>query len=198
MLSTMKGGIPLPFSGVEHSGHELELEKAMSPYEDDDTVLSYTSEVLLDFANVYVASARNMIGEFIGEDLGVESMVLETPIWSYDYASSSDALLVKVSPKTLNTIYEKIMADHEDSFRNRVREELKERNGFIPFYSNDLSKWENFDLWAEAQVGLLIKEAMSQVADDEDLFAWDNEVIKRMKKEKAYERVIEEHHEAMI
>ena len=58
---------------------------------------------------------------------------------------------------------------HCSSFREYVAEALRPRDGFIPFYSNDLDDWPELGEWNSAQNGLLLDfVAYGMGMDDDD------------------------------
>lgn len=188
--------IPVPFSGFEHSLHEVQLENVFSQYEDDgERCASFTAEMMLEFANEYVGQVNRMMNEFVESNKNDRRMLVSQVIWSPDYSVATDTILINIDESMLKAIYQKVIDNHEESFRELVKEALEARSGFIPYFSNDFSTWGSLDEWKEPQIGLLLREAMSHVVEDLD---WDHAVVQKMKEKSVYQRVVDKHIDAML
>jgi hypothetical protein len=120
------------------------------------------SAVHKDYAKEYV---KAMAFEF---GLKIEMESLESP---KEYNFSTDRIFVTIDENEVKRIYSEV---NKETLRSLIEGTLKERSGFIPFYSNDVESWpEEVTEWDHNQVGLLISAYLSDKDFDEQSLVED-------------------------
>jgi len=153
----------LPFTGFYQSVHENTFDAAaeasgMGPDEVDWPV------VRLGYAQAYMSEVARLTG------LEMTFSRISSPEF---YNFGTDEILVRIDEARIAALHSGIMADPAQavSLRDRAREELSPRAGFVPYFSADLEDWGPIGGWEPAQVSLLIDHAFARAGADEEEIA---------------------------
>lgn len=171
----------LSFPGFYNSGlddyMDQEVETEMGEQgEDYETVEKRT-----EYSRGRLAIASAWLDEFNKEtNLNLKFKEINSP---KEYNFSTDKLVCEISEEEFNMIRAKVLEDNEDrggALQDTINNHFTQRDGFYPFYSNDIEEWlvekEN---WDHNEIGTWI-EAYFLLMDFDADFADDNSRIREV------------------
>ena len=156
-------------SMLEHefdSAIEYTIENIAEENGGDESAIYNANQdaIALAFAEYKQGAARETVrlfGEYIEETYGVninlQFVKIDSPKF---YNFRTDMIDCTYDVDALKSI---LISDRWDEFADFVSEVLEPRSGFIPYYSNRIKDWGEFDQWEEVQRALLIEWASKEV-----------------------------------
>ena len=101
------------------------------------------------------------------EDTGIE-LVFESMRSPREYNFTTDRLFVILRPEHIPLLRAKV---DEERFAKVIRDNFTSRDGFISFYSNDITDWREKPLgeWDHNELGTLLTTFLRQQAEEKDL-----------------------------
>jgi len=166
----------LPFSGFYESVLMEELESDVAReiewineneglnLTDDDFGVDY-SALCLDTAEGLAEHFPYWILKNTGVDISVKFAELYRPRF-YNY--ETDRIYCDISRDDVRKLLTWLEAERPGYFREYVRKTLEPYDGFIPFYSNDLTDWGDFDKWDNVQLSQVLEAVSSALTSDCD------------------------------
>lgn len=115
----------------------------------------------------YIAEAYvNWLNHLL-EDTGIE-VVFESMQSPREYNFTTDRLFVVLRPEHLPLLRAKV---DEERFAKTIRDNFTSRDGFLSFYSNDITEWRSkpIDEWDHNELGTLLTTFLQQQAEEKDL-----------------------------
>lgn len=110
-------------------------------------------EVFLAYAQEYLERYQEWLADEWELDIGLRYGELSSP---REYNFTTDQIIAQMTDEDLLTLRRFVLKNLEPEFRRLVHDRLKERSGFMPFYSNDLDDWPvDPRAWETAQRGML-------------------------------------------
>jgi len=114
-----------------------------------------------DYNGHYQEISEDFVERYKGEN---DIPFLEyTGMWSpREYNFMTDQIDAEIDLEWL----ERMFAQHKENFRPWLYKRMKPRDGFIPFYPNNLDRWdEQVEEWDAVQTGLLLEFLDEEVLD---------------------------------
>jgi hypothetical protein len=171
--------VTVPFQGFYESIHDMNIDDAVADAcsydacEDKDNFDGYdelteeeqnTAEDNVNRFNykpVFLEYARKHC-ELFAEEYDLPSLKFDELIQPREYNFSTDVIVATIKLEEL----EALCATFDiKEFANYIEDILAPRSGFAPFYSNDLSDWDDFEDWDDVQYGIVLDFV---ALDDED------------------------------
>lgn len=161
-------------SMLEHefdSAVEYTIENMVAENGGDESAIYNANQdaIALAFAEYQQGAAREtlrLFNEYIfdtyGVDIKLQFVKIDSPKF---YNFRTDMIDCTYDVDALKSI---LFSDHSadarwNEFADFIEEVLKPRSGFIPYYSNRIKDWGEFDQWEETQRALLIEWACKEV-----------------------------------
>lgn len=169
--------IRIPFSGFYCSTHDAMLDDALENLFRDD--FGDTNDAEFDAAQSRINWHRVFIryaeayAEALGDDCNLTGLTFNRLVSPREYNFATDEIVCNIPADRLATIY----ADCDKlALAALVSERLRQRDGFIPFYSDDLSEWGDFAEWEAPQIDLMIEAYCNEHCDAEwrDCYAMES------------------------
>lgn len=167
--------VKVPFQGFYNTIHDAAFDMALEQINLDDDGEEH--EVIglhnVDWAAVRLAYAQKYL-EAAGTQMGM-SFTFTRIIEQKDYANGNDMIIAGVERSALENLHQTITSDMEmaTAWAQHVRAELTERDGFIPYYSNDASDWGDLTSWDDAQIDCMLDFFAAKVELDEQAIAME-------------------------
>lgn len=170
MSNETKVLVQIPFHGFYESIHGTSISDAVldhvaySMFEENIMVLEKEQAHIVDdwvYDNIHKDTYDKIKNEYVkkfveafGHEYDLDSIEFSDMSSPREYNFETDRIFAKVDLAEMNTL-----ANHVDmkGFVEWVKEILEPRDGFIPYYSNDISDWGLFKDWDHNQFGLLLE-----------------------------------------
>lgn len=155
----------IPFCGFYNSLIDAEIDNSI------ENELSYFAECNgrdcdkwgCNYCAVRETIAKDytkFFGVFIEDEFDIDLDIKFNGLISPKYYNfETDRILVSVSKESLFELYKRI---DKNAFAKYVKRELTPRDGFIPFYSNDLNEWGYFCNWELPQLSMILDFIVDQ------------------------------------
>lgn len=145
--------IEMPFQGFYGTIHEYELDSQLESFLEDKG-LSY-EDIAVDWVRVKLEYSQKYVdafSDFLGDKFSsLTFSSLESPS---EYNFHNDSIFCTIDSEVVRGFYEKLK--NKQAFIQYIKEVLKPRSGFIPFYSNNINKWPPFNKLELPQRSLII------------------------------------------
>lgn len=170
MSNETKVLVQIPFHGFYESIHDAAISDAVldhvaySMFEENIMEIEQEQANIVNdwiYDNIHKETydkikneyAKKFVEEF-GHEYDLDTIEFSDMSSPREYNFETDRIFAKVDLAEMNTL-----ANHVDmkGFVEWVKERLEPRDGFIPYYSNDISDWGLFKDWDHNQFGLLIE-----------------------------------------
>lgn len=167
--------VRVPFQGFYQSIHEDAIDRAEEMRnedleEDEQEVVSLTNENMREYVGHYLTRLSSRLP---CDDDFTDFRVISPR----EYNFGTDQVLATLHANTLRVLLADVKSLDAKGFRERVRDELKPRSGFAPYYSNNLDDWpEDPAEWGSARLELLIRFYL-EAEHDED---WEMSIVEDM------------------
>jgi hypothetical protein len=182
--------VELPFSGFYNTVHDQMLDMAMEQINSDDsgeeiemitTDNVQWAQVHLAYAQAYLKKARAESG------LNMEFQKIISP---RDYATGNDQIIATIPLRDLEDAYAALDEETRQAWRDRVKEALTPRPGYVPFsqYSDNAEDWGPIAGWDDAQRDLFFNFYAAPLIGDEYMLA---ESASEVVDDKIWEAVID-------
>ena len=114
------------------------------------------------YAESYAANLAAAIADETGLDLGLEFESMDSP---REYNFKTDRLYAHIEPDKVQAMFEQT---NQGALAARIKERFTSCDGFISFYSNDVTVWleKPLDQWDPNELGTLLEAFLSQHAGD--------------------------------
>lgn len=158
--------IQIPFDGFYESisGDNLYDTMLGYSYEGDEEIefIEPTEEqrkkATIDYCEIYLESLNEWVLDNIGLSLGLQFDSLVSPKF---YNFQTDRLFAKISKDVVKSLYNEVSLHF---LGLEIKECFTPRDGFIPFYSNDVKDWINKDVNSldEIELGVLLSALLRE------------------------------------
>lgn len=131
---------------------------------DDNFGVDY-SALCLDTAKGFAEHFPKWILKNTGVAISLKFAELYRPRF-YNY--ETDRIYCDISRDDVCKLLTWLEAERPGYFREYVRKTLEPYDGFIPFYSNNLTDWRDFDTWDNVQLSQVLEAVSSALTSDCD------------------------------
>lgn len=169
--------ICIPFSGFYNRWHDDALDQALEQaFHDDHGTIADTEAYEAAWERVNWRKVRELYAAHYASVLADECAMpgltfnrLDSP---REYNFRTDEIICDIPAETLADIYRRC---DKVALAALVAERLAPCSGFIPFYSDDLAEWGDFDTWESAQISVMIESWCNESEDSEwrDMYAME-------------------------
>ena len=148
----------IPFSGFYYSIHDDEIDQALKQEFTDcqgneNAELSYRAWDSMQWGNVRKEYAKEYSEQFAHE-FKIKSLCFESLSSPREYNFSTDRIFCEIDYAELCGI---IKSFDLKAFAAFVRDRFTSRDGFISYYSADLSEWGKIETWDHNQCGTALE-----------------------------------------
>lgn len=170
MSNETKVLVQIPFHGFYESIHDAAILDAVvdhvaySKFEESIMDLEQEQANIVDdwiYDNIHKETYDKIKNEYVkkfveefGHEYDLDSIEFSDMTSPREYNYETDRIFAKVDLAEMNTL-----ANHVDmkGFVEWVKDRLEPHDGFIPYYSNDISDWGLLKDWDHNQFGLLLE-----------------------------------------
>lgn len=135
----------IPFMGFYESAHDADLDDAAEG-------MSEAERDAIDWSSVHQNYAKEYAGQFL-EFIKVPGTFVDMKS-PREYNFSTDTIAVEVEEAAMQAAFDRAV---ERGLDELIEQEMRERSGFIPFFSQDLDEWGPVATWNEAQCELVLR-----------------------------------------
>lgn len=135
----------IPFMGFYESAHDADLDDAAQDMATKDRDAVEWSIVYQNYAKAYAEAFLDFVkvpGTFVD---------MKSP---REYNFSTDTIAVDIEEAAMQAAFDRAV---ERGLDELIEQEMRERSGFIPFFSQDLDEWGPVATWNEAQCELVLR-----------------------------------------
>lgn len=135
----------IPFVGFYESAHDADLDDAAQEMNVVDRDAVDWRIVFQNYAKAYAEAFLDFVkvpGTFVD---------MKSP---REYNFSTDTIAVDIEEAAMQAAFDRAV---ERGLDELIEQEMRERSGFIPFFSQDLDEWGPVATWNEAQCELVLR-----------------------------------------
>ena len=150
--------VQIPFQGFYHSMHDAVLDCELEQIEDSGQSLYDLFCDAADYQNTRFEYAKAYAIAF-GDEYLPKPCALSNLDSPREYNFETDRIFVKIDRSTLDMIY-RLTA--KDRLIQKAKENHTSYDGFMSFYSPDISSWGHYTTWDHNQLHTLLQAFLPQ------------------------------------